>query len=351
VEERYRKRYIDLLINEEVREKALLRSKFISFLRNFLDNEGFVEVETPILQPVYGGASARPFITHHNALDSDFYLRISDELYLKRLIVGGFEKVYEIGKDFRNEGIDREHNPEFTQAEFYWAYVDYEFLANFVEKMLTEFIKQVKGGYVFEYQGKKLDFSPPWQRVNFFNLFLEKVGIDLNIVDTEEKLKKAVKEKELVFDDKGIVGYGALVDKLYKDFIRPTIIQPTFLFDYPAEMTALAKRKEEDPRKIASFQVLVSGFEIAKAYNELNDPIEQKERWEKMEDLAKKGLEEHETLDYDYIKALEYGMPPTAGCGLGIDRIVALLTDSANIKEVILFPTLRKKDDYETTST
>lgn len=341
VEERYRQRYVDLLVNPEVKERILVRTKFIKLLREYLDKEGFVEVETPILQSLYGGASAYPFTTHHKALDADLYLRISDELYLKRLIIGGFEKVYEIGKDFRNEGIDKQHNPEFTQLEFYWAYADYEDLMKFTEDMIAEIIKEVKGGLKFEYQGITLDFSSPWRRVIFRDIILEHISIDMDKQDTEEKLLAAIEEKGLKVDRKGTVGYGALVDKLYKQHVRPKIIQPTLVLDYPVEMIALAKRKESDPRKIASFQLLINGFEVIKAYNELNDPIDQRKRWEEMDKLAEKGLEEHETLDEDYIRALEYGMPPTAGWGMGIDRMVSFLTDAPNIKEVILFPTLR----------
>lgn len=341
IEERYRQRYADLLINPEVKEKFLLRSKFVKMLREYLDKEGFVEVETPILQPIYGGASARPFTTHHKTLDTNLYLRISDELYLKRLIVGGFEKVYEIGKDFRNEGIDKQHNPEFTQIEFYWAYADYEDLIKFTEEMLTQLIGKVKGALEFEYQGTNLNFSSPWKRVKFRDAVKNETGIDIDKEDTEEKLLAAVKEKNLDFDRKGVVGYGMLVDRLYKQYVRPKLIQPTLVMDYPTEIIALAKRKKDDPSKIASFQLLVCGFEIIKAYNELNDPQDQKARWEEMDKLAQKGLEEHETLDEDYIRALEYGMPPTAGWGMGIDRIVTFLTDSPNLKEVILFPTLR----------
>lgn len=341
IEERYRQRYVDLILNPEVRERFLVRTKFVKLLRQYLDDAGFIEVETPILQPIYGGASAKPFITHHEALDTNLYLRISDELYLKRLIVGGFEKVYEVGKDFRNEGIDRQHNPEFTQVEFYWAYADYKELMEFVQGMLTAIIEKLKGKLIFEYQGYKLDFTPPWRRVTFRQLLVEHTGIDIDKVNTERKLLSVLDKKGIRIARQGIAGFGALIDRLYKEYARPKLIQPTFVTDYPTEMIALAKRREDDPDKIASFQVLVAGFEIVKAYNELNDPIDQKRRWEKMEKLAEKGLVEHEALDEDYLRALEYGMPPTAGCGIGIDRTVEILTDAPNIKEVILFPILR----------
>jgi len=346
IETRYRQRYVDLIVNPEVRKVFEARTQIVEELRNYLDQQGFVEVETPILQPVYGGASAKPFITHHNALDVDLYLRISNELYLKRLIVGGFEKVYEFAKDFRNEGISRQHNPEFTQLEFYWAYADYEDLMKFTEEMLNAVIETVTGGLKIEHDGVVLDFTSPWRRITFRDLLLEELDIDINIVNTEDKLKKEIEEKNIKLSLKGVVGYGALVDTLYKETCRPKLVQPTLLLDYPAEMIALAKRKEEDPSKIASFQLLVKGFEVIKAYNELNDPLDQKERWLEMERLAKEGLEEHEALDEDYLRALEYGMPPTAGWGMGIDRFTAIVTNQPSLKDVILFPTLRPEKGF-----
>ncbi len=341
VEERYRQRYVDLLVNEEVRKVFLTRTKIIRLLRDFLDKHGFVEVETPILQPIYGGATAKPFITHHNALDMDLYLRIADELYLKRLIVGGFEKVYEIGKDFRNEGISRVHNPEFTQLEFYWAYVDYEYLMDFTEKMLSEIVRQVVGGYVVEYQGEKYDFTPPWKRISYTSIFEEKIGIDLDKINDEEKLLEQVRKRNLLSKDEIEVGYANLVDRLYKKYIRPELKGPLFLIDHPVALKPLAKRKDDDPKKVASFQVLIAGEEFVNAYNELNDPIDQRKRWESEEEVGKKGAEEYQVVDEDYIRALEYGMPPTAGWGLGVDRFTAFLTNQPTIKDVILFPTLR----------
>lgn len=341
VEERYRKRYLDLLMNPEVRAVFETRTKLLTLLRQYLDEHGFLEVETPILQLIYGGASARPFITHLDALDTDLYLRISDELYLKRLIVGGFEKVYEVSKDFRNEGIDRQHSPEFTAIEFYWAYADYGDLMKFTEEMLSYVIKEVCDDLKVEFEGETLDFTPPWPRVTYRDLILEHTGIDIDEVKTEDALREAISEKGLSLDLSGAVGYGAVLDALYREFCRSKVIQPTFLIDHPAETVALAKRKEEDPAKIARFQLLVSGYEIINAYNELNDPQDQKERWLEQEGLAKKGLEEHEALDEDYIEALEYGMPPTAGWGIGVDRLTAILTDQHTIRDVILFPLMR----------
>ncbi len=368
VEERYRKRYLDLLMNPEVKEVFEKRTQLLTLLRNYLDKNGFMEVETPILQPQYGGASARPFVTHLESLDSDFYLRISDELYLKRLIVGGFEKVYEVSKDFRNEGIDRQHSPEFTQIEFYWAYSDYEELMQFTEEMLTSVIKKAVGNLEVEFEGNIIDFTPPWKRVTYRNLVLKHTGIDIDEVRTEEELRDAIKnevapkvsgrqgeKRGLTAVPRGVhgsksatteeilsnVGYGAVLDALYKEHCRPYLVQPTFLIDHPAETVALAKRKEEDQDKIARFQLLVVGYEMINAYNELNDPQDQKERWEEQEGLAEKGLEEHEALDHDYIEALEYGMPPTAGWGMGIDRLTAILTNQHSIRDVILFPLMR----------
>lgn len=341
VEERYRQRYVDLLLNEDVKKVFETRTKIVRELRNFMDEHDFVEVETPILQPIYGGASASPFITHHNALDCDSYLRISDELYLKRLIVGGYKKVYEIGRVFRNEGIDRAHNPEFSMMEFYWAYSDYEKLMEYTEEMLTTVIGRVNGSLKVKHEDTELDFTRPWPRRSYKDLLIDGVGINIDEADNEEKLKKEIKVKKLKINLKGIVGFGALCDKLYKEFIRSKIIQPTFVVDYPAAMIALAKRKKEDLGKISSFQLLVKGYELIKAYNELNDPIDQKDRWQEEEKLGEKGLEDHMVVDEDYIRALEYGMPPTAGWGLGIDRLTAILTNQHSLKEVILFPTLR----------
>ncbi len=255
--------------------------------------------------------------------------------------MGGFEKVYEIGHVFRNEGIDRAHNPEFTMMEFYWAFANYEDLIKFSEEMFSAVIEEVNGSLKVAYEGQTLDFTPPWPRKTYRQLLQEAVGIDIDKAKTVEALQKAFKEKNLKVDLKEARGYGALCDKLYKEFIRPNLIQPTLVLDYPAAMIALAKRKEDDPTKIASFQLLVNGYELIKAYDELNDPLDQRERWEEEEKLGRKGLMEHMVLDEDYIRALEYGMPPTAGWGLGIDRLVAILTGQPSLKDVILFPTLR----------
>jgi len=338
VEERYRQRYVDLILNKNVRDIFLKRTQIIKEIRNFLDEKGFIEVETPVIQSVYGGAAAKPFKTYINDLKMDAFLRISDELHLKRLIVGGFEKVYEVAKDFRNESIDTQHNPEFTQIEFYEAYADYEKLMKMTEELLTRVIKKVNGSLKVKYGNVELDFTPPLPRVKFRDIVLKETGIDINKENTEEKLKNAIKNRKLNLDLKGVIGFGALADKLYKEYVRPKLIQPTFLIDYPVEMIPLAKRKDDDKTKIATVQLLANGFEILKAYNELNDPIDQKARFEEQAELGEKGFEEAHMLDEDFVRALECGMPPTAGWGLGIERLTMLLTNNQSMKEVILFP-------------
>lgn len=345
VEERYRERYIDLIVNSKIRDIFYLRSKVLTSIRKFLDDHGFLEVETPILQPMYGGAAARPFVTYHNALNCNLYLRISDELYLKRLIVGGFEKVYEIGKDFRNEGLSRQHNPEFTMVEFYWAYANYEDLMTLTEELINLVLKKTLGKTKLKYEETVLDFSSPIRRLNFRDFLLQETGIDADKVKTEDELLAAIRKRKIDIDLKGVFGCGEIFDKLYKERMRPKVIQPTFLLDYPASMITLAKRKEKSPDKIASFQLLVNGFELVKAYNELNDPQDQKKRWLEAEKLVIRGAKEAERLDDAYIRALEYGMPPTAGWGMGLDRLLTLLTGVHTLKEVILFPTLRPQKE------
>jgi len=342
-EEKYRKRYLDLLMNPRAKKIFQKRTQILRFLRTYLDNLGFCEVETPILQPIYGGASARPFITHLDALNLSMYLRISNELYLKRLIIGGLEKVYEVSKDFRNEGIDRQHNPEFTQVEFYWAYADYNDLMEMTEKMIALLVKETCGELEIEFEGQKLNFSLPWPRITYRAALIEQTGIDIDQTRTEKELKQAIQEKELDLDLKNKVGYGPILDALYKEYARPHIIQPSFLIDHPAALMPLAKRKENDPFKIESFQLLIAGHEVVKAYSELNDAFDQRERWLEQEGLAKKGLEEHEVLDQDYIEALEHGMPPTAGWGIGVDRLTTILTNQHSVRDVILFPFMRPR--------
>jgi len=339
-EERYRKRYLDLIMNPEIKEVFEKRAVIIDEIRNLLKEEGFLEVETPTLQTIYGGASAKPFITHLNALDIDLFLSISPELYLKKLIVGGYEKVFTICKNFRNEGIDALHNPEFTMIEYYIAYQNYEYHMKIAEKLFARLRKKLKLGDKIEYQGKKINLKAPFKRIKFRDLLLRETGIDVDKVDSFEKLKKEIVKRKL-----GDIGnckhYGALLDELYKRVVRPKIIQPTFLTHYPVEMIALAKRNENDPRKINSVQLIINGAEIVKAYDELNDPQDQRERLAEQAKLLRKGDEEAMPMDESFISALETGMPPTAGFGMGIDRLVMLLTNQPSIRDVLFFPFMK----------
>jgi lysyl-tRNA synthetase class 2 len=345
VEVRYRKRHLDLIASEEVRNLFRTRSRVVQAIREVLHREGFMEVETPILQTQAGGASARPFVTHHNALDMDLQLRIAPELHLKRLIVGGFEKVFEVARCFRNEGISFQHNPEFTQVEFYWAYATYEDLMALTERLVGEIVAKALGRTTVERDGVTLDFSGPFPRRTFYDLVKEGTGIDLATVRTEADLKDTIAEKKLKLDLDAAVGYGELVDLLYKTYVRPGIIQPTFVIDYPAEMIPLAKRKPDQSDRIATVQLLVQGIEVTKAYNELNDPLEQEARFAEEAKKREAGSGEAMPADADFVEALKYGMPPTAGFGMGIDRLTALLTGAHSIKEVILFPTLRPEQE------
>ena len=349
VEVRYRKRHLDLIANEEVRALFRTRSRVVQAIRAFLHGEGFMEVETPILQVQAGGASARPFVTHHNALDLDLQLRIAPELHLKRLIVGGFEKVFEVARCFRNEGISFQHNPEFTQVEFYWAYATYEDLMALTERLVGKIVADALGRTTVERDGVTLDFAGPFPRRTFYDLVKAGTGIDLATVRTEEDLKDAIREKGLKLDLDALVGYGETVDMLYKTYVRPTIVQPTFVIDYPAEMIPLAKRKPDQPDRIATVQLLVQGIEVTKAYNELNDPLEQEARFADEAKKKEAGSGEAMPADADFVEALKYGMPPTAGFGMGIDRLTALLTGAHSIKEVILFPTLRPEQESQET--
>ncbi len=338
VEERYRKRYLDLIFNREVKEKFELRSKIVKELRSFLESKGFLEVETPILQSVYGGAAAKPFKTHLNALDINLYLRISPELYLKRLLVGGFEKVYEIGRCFRNEGIDRAHNPDFTMLEFYWAYADYKDLMKFTEEMFGSVLKSLFGKTSIEYNGKKLNFKAPLKRIEFNQLFKKHTKIDLEEINENALRKEA---KKLGMESKG--GKFEIADEIFKKTIKSKIEQPCFIIHYPAEAFPLAKPLDKDSEKSASFQLVVAGIELIKAYSELNNPVVQKQKLEGQEKIFKTGFEQAQRMDKGFIQALEYGMPPAAGWGMGIDRLTVLLTDSHSLREVILFPTMRPK--------
>ncbi|HXK32098.1 MAG: lysine--tRNA ligase [Candidatus Nealsonbacteria bacterium RBG_13_38_11] len=340
VEERFRKRYLDLIFNAEVRKKFEIRSKIIQEIRQFMEKQGFLAVETPILQTIYGGATAKPFKTHLNALDLPLFLRIAPELYLKRLLVGGFEKVYEIGRVFRNEGMDRFHNPDYTIFEFYWAYADYKMAMKLTEEMIEIVVKNIFGKLQVEYEGKKIDFKIPWPRMEFNSLFKKYTKINL-----EEINEKALKEKAKKLGIKVEKGEGKseMADKIFKKYCQPKIWNPTFIIHYPSSLKPLAKTLEDNLKRSANFHLIAAGWELVNAYSELNDPSEQRKRFKEQEKFFKEGLQEAQRMDEDFIEALEYGMPPAAGFGMGIDRLVALLTDSHSLREVILFPAMKPK--------
>ncbi len=339
VEKRYRQRYLDLLTNPESRRIAVARSRALRSMRGFLDGRGFLEVETPVLQPLYGGASARPFTTHHQLYDQPLYLRISDELYLKRLIVGGLDRVYEIGHNFRNEGVSRKHNPEFTTMECYQAYADYRDMMELTESMLRQMAGDVLGREQVEYQGEKLDFSAPWRRVPLRDALFEAVGVDVlehpDLASLREALHRAGREPPEA------PSWGRLVDDLFSELVEPTLVQPTFVLDYPREVSPLAKASAQDPRLVERFEPFVAGFEIGNAFSELNDPDDQRERLGAQALAQAAGDQEAQPMDEDYVVALEHGMPPTGGIGIGVDRVVMVLCDAHHIREVILFPHLR----------
>jgi lysyl-tRNA synthetase class 2 len=343
-ETRFRQRYADLAVNEEVRKIFRTRAKVVNSLRAFLDERGFLEVETPILQPIYGGAAAKPFVTHHNQLKQDLFLRISFELYLKRLVVGGIDRVYEIGRDFRNEGVSFKHNPEFTQLEFYWAYADYLKVMELTENMIAFVCDQALGTRKLTFNGAAIDFNPPWQRVDLRQGLIEKTGIDINEYPTSGALAKIMYEKGMKFSQNN-AARGKLIDHMLGEYLEPTFIQPTFLYDYPRDISPLAKNKPGDPSTVERFEGFVGGMELCNAFTELNDPIEQETRFLEMGREYKADDEERHPMDEDYLQAMSYGMPPQGGFGMGIDRLVMLLTDQHSIREVILFPHLRSKDE------
>ncbi len=340
IEERFRKRYLDLIFNQEIKKKFEIRSKIIKEIREFLEKEGFLEVETPILQLIYGGAKAKPFKTFLNALDMDLYLRISPELYLKRLLVGGFEKVYEIGKCFRNEGVDRSHNPDFTMLEFYWAYSDYKKMMKFTERLLTTLLKKIFGKLEINYEGKKINFKTPWPRIKFDQILRKYTKINLEEIHSEALKKEAQK---LGIETADGAGKTEIADEIYKKYCVPNIWQPTFIINFPLGFQPLAKALEKDPSKLANFQLIIAGWELINAFSELNDPLEQRKRFEEQEKFFEAGLEEAQRMDKDFLEAVEYGMPPAAGFGMGIDRLVALLTNCHSLREIILFPTMRPR--------
>ncbi len=342
VEARYRQRYLDLVASEEVRRIFTIRSQTVAAMRRFLDGQGFLEVETPVLHPSAGGALARPFITHHHALDQDLYLRIATELHLKRLIVGGFDKVYEIGRIFRNEGISIKHNPEFTSLEAYQAYADYNDMMKLVEETVAFICQEVLGTLQAPFAGQIIDFTPPWQRLTLRETIRERSGVDFEEHATQPALHSAMERAGIGADP--AKSRGKLIDQLLSDFVEPTLIQPTFLLDYPVELTPLAKLKPGSPTLVERFEGFAGGLEIANAFTELNDPQEQRRRFEEQARLRAAGDEETEMLDEDFVVALEHGMPPTGGLGMGIDRLVMVLTDQQSIREVILFPQLRTKE-------
>jgi lysyl-tRNA synthetase class 2 len=335
---RYRQRYVDLFVNSDIRDVFVKRSKIISAMRSFLDSKGYLEVETPVLQPLYGGASARPFITHHNTLDMELYLRIADELYLKRLLVGGFTGVYEISKDFRNEGMDKTHNPEFTMMELYVAYKDYEWMMNLVEEMIENIALKINNSTKFIIDNYEIDFKGPWKRVSMVDELKNKTDLDILNCTKEELIKECEKHNVKL---SGKESKGKLIDELFEATIQPELIQPTFVIDYPIEISPLAKKHRTKEGIVERFEGFVLGREICNAFSELNDPIDQRERFEAQAKARAEGDDEAQQIDEDFIKALEYGMPPTAGLGIGIDRLTMLLTNQPSIRDVILFPLMR----------
>ncbi len=340
-EQRYRQRYLDLLVNPDVRDVFITRSKIISFIRRYLEELGYLEVETPVLQPIYGGAFARPFTTHLNALNMRLYLRIADELYLKRLVIGGIEKVFEISKDFRNEGMDRAHNPEFTMLEFYEAYKDYNYIMDIVEDMISKTAQKVCGTTKLEYKKMEIDLTPPWERLTYYDAIKKFTGIDVENCDLDE-LKKIAKEVHIEIED--FWNRGKIIEKIYDEKVEDNIINPVFITDYPIEISPLSKIHRQKEGLVERFEVVVAGGELANAFSELNDPIDQRERFKNQMEMRDKGDEEAQVLDEDFLTAMEYGMPPMGGVGIGIDRLVMLLTDSPSIRDVILFPAMRSKE-------
>ncbi|MDD5607359.1 MAG: lysine--tRNA ligase [Ignavibacterium sp.] len=335
---RYRRRYLDLIVNPEIKDVFIKRSKIISSMRNFLDSNGYLEVETPVLQPIYGGASARPFTTYHNTLDTQLYLRIADELYLKRLIVGGFNGVYEISKDFRNEGMDKSHNPEFTMMELYVPYKDYNWMMEFVESMFEHICNTVFNTLEFQIEDKMINFKAPWKRVSMIEEIQNKTG--LNVLNrTLEDLKSTAKKQGI--DISAINSKAKLIDELFSVTVEPELIQPTFIIDYPIELSPLAKKHRTKEGVVERFEGYVMGREICNAFSELNDPIDQRKRFEEQVKMREAGDEEAHQIDEDFLRALEYGMPPTAGLGIGIDRIVMLFTNQPSIRDVIFFPQMK----------
>ena len=341
---RYRKRFTDLVANREVFELFLKRTEFTKNLRTFMDKNGFMEVETPVLENTTGGAEAKPFITYHNTLDFDLYMRISLELHLKRLMVGGFERVYELGKVFRNEGMSPEHLQEFTLLEFYYGYIDYEELMKFVQDMYQTTIKETFGNLKIKYKDEVLNFGGNWKKIDYVDIVKKETGIDILKENTKEKLVKAIKTKKLKVDYEKFAGRGRVIDQLYKAYVRPKLVQPCFLINHPVVISPLAKKQEKNPELTERFQILIAGSEIGNGFSELNDPIDQKERFKEQASLRESGDEEAQMMDENFIEALEIGMPPTSGFGVGIDRLLMILMDQPTIRDVVLFPTMKPSE-------
>lgn len=341
-EQRYRQRYLDLVVNPDVRKVFQQRTQMVQAMRNFMNNKGYMEVETPILQPIYGGAAAEPFVTHHNALDMKLYLRIANELYLKRLIIGGYDGVYEFSKDFRNEGLSRFHNPEFTQVELYVAYKDYDWMMDFVEAMVEHVAKSLHGDTTVPVGDREIDFKRPWPRIPMFQAIEEETGKDLYDKDLEE-LREIAEELDVAVEES--YGKGKIIDEIFGEHVEPNLIQPTFIIDYPIEMSPLAKKHREKEGLVERFECICNGKEIANAFSELNDPVDQRERLEEQARLRASGDEEAMTVDEDFLQALEYGMPPTAGLGVGIDRLAMIMTDSDSIRDVLFFPQMKPESN------
>ena len=337
---RYRQRYVDLIVNPEVKETFIKRAEIIKEIRKFMENSGYMEVETPILTTVATGDAARPFVTHHNTLDLQMYLRIAPELNLKRLIVGGFDKVYEIGKNFRNEGMDIKHNPEFTNMEFYSAYEDYNDMMNIAENLISTVAKNTLGTTTITYEGEEINLAPGWKKITMIEAIKEVTGVDFNNINTDEEAQAIAKEKGVEYEEiKNTRGH--IINEFFETFVEDTLIQPTFIMDYPVEVSPLTKRKKEDPRLVERFELFIGGREYGNAYSELNDPIDQYERFLKQVEAKEKGDEEAGGMDEDFVNALEIGMPPTGGMGIGLDRLIMLLTNSPSIRDVLFFPTMK----------
>ena len=337
---RYRQRYVDLIVNPEVKETFILRSKILKEIRNFMDEKGYMEVETPMLTTVATGDAARPFITHHNTLDLQMYLRIAPELNLKRLIVGGIDKVFEIGKNFRNEGMDIKHNPEFTNMEFYSAYEDYYDMMNIAEELISTVAKKVLGTTKINYEGQEIDLTPGWRKITMIDAIKEVSGVDFNTIKTDEEAQAIAKEKGVEYEEiKKTRGH--IINEFFETFVEETLIQPTFIMDYPVEISPLTKRKKDKPELVERFELFIGGREYGNAYSELNDPIDQYERFKKQVEAKEAGDEEAGGMDEDFVTALEIGLPPTGGMGIGLDRLIMLLTDSASIRDVLFFPTMK----------